>query len=381
MTSNGQSEAPATGSEQARLAAFGQVAGELMHDLANLVAILRTRTILALGDAREGRIPLDELERVVENSEEMGAMLRDAMEVLKGATPSPDTVFDPRATVERVVRRFADEGPPLQLHLDSELPAGTLVRGRASFLARAVMNLLVNAARHARNETRISLRVARGAEERLVSVMIEDDGPGIPPERVEAAFRPLVRGTRGETGLGLSSVAWSVANLNGEIRYHTDTTLGGAGFEVLLPLAEGGRITTPAAPKAGKSLAGRRLLLVEDDVIVRGVLIRLLERLGAEPIAFSPRSMNEEDLLQEILRSVPDAILMDLKLGRYRGVAIWRMLRAHVPGLARQVIFLSGLGAGDPDWEAAHETGQRILGKPIDLGELADAVKEVTTRD
>ncbi|MBA2671278.1 MAG: hypothetical protein H0U67_12965, partial [Gemmatimonadetes bacterium] len=58
----------------------------------------------------------------------------------------------------------------------------------------------------------------RSASSELERVLrIEDDGPGVPPDRREEIFRPLVRGGDGGVGLGLSSVVWATGQLGGEV--------------------------------------------------------------------------------------------------------------------------------------------------------------------
>lgn len=370
-------EVPASGAEYARLVALGQVAGELMHDLANLVAVVKGRASIALGDARSGRLPTGELERLMDCSDELGAMLRDVMETLKGGAVSPEVVFRPQAVAERVIRRFLDGAPPLKIQLISFVSPDTVVAGRASFFARALANLLGNAARHAHGEVRLTLSSEDEHGPRMLLVAVEDDGDGIPPEQAEAVFRPLVHGETGGTGLGLSSVTWAVSNLGGEVHYRTSTELGGACFEISLPLRERQR----TASRVPKSLAGYRLVLIEDDSTLRTAFTRLLERMGAEVIAFYPAEKSEEEMLRDLLRSMPDAILLDIRLGLQQGVDIWTMLQSHIPALARRTIFLSGLAPGDPEWDTACATGQLVLSKPVDLDELCQAVRQVTDTD
>jgi CheY-like chemotaxis protein len=377
MAMSEHGEVPASGAEHARLVALGQVAGELMHDLANLVEVVKGRASIALGDARSGRLPTGELERLMECSDELGAMLRDVMETLQGGTLSPEVAFRPQAVAERVIRRFLDGAPPLNIQLVSFVSTELVVAGRASFFARALANLLGNAARHARGEIRLSLSSADEHGQRMLAVAVEDDGDGIPPDQAEAVFRPLVHGETGGTGLGLSSVTWAVANLGGEVRYRAGTELGGACFEILLPVREGRRTVS----RVPQNLAGYRLVLIEDDSILRTAFTRLLQRMGAEVIAFYPAEKSEEEMLRDLLRAMPDAILLDIRLGPQHGVQIWKMLQSHLPALARRAIFLSGLAPGDAEWEVACATGQLVLGKPVDLDELCRAVREVTNTD
>jgi CheY-like chemotaxis protein len=365
------------GEDLERFSALGQIAGELIHDLANVVAVVHGRASLALGDSRAGRPAVGELERLVEASEDLGMMLRDVLEILRGSSLSPEVRFDPIRVVERVVRRFLDSAPPLEVRLISALPASTYVAGRSSFLGRAVLNLLNNAARFARKEVRITLSLVEGDGSELV-MLVEDDGPGIPATHVSSVFRPLVRGDEGGTaGLGLSSVRWAVSQLSGTIRYRDDSTLGGAAFEIRLP-ALVPRPTQPAVPL--EALTGTRITLLDEDAGVQQALAKLLGRMGAEVTPLEATRLGEEEIVESILKSVPDVVLLDLRLAAREGRNLWSSLRAQVPTLARRVVFLTTLGPGDHQWDSIRQAGQPIVSKPLDVAALARAVAEVVSR-
>ena len=364
---------PQQGAQEERLGALGEVAGELIHDMANLVAVLDGRLRLALGDARMGRAPVSELERAVEGCGDLGAMIRDVLGTLRGEVVSPEVGMSPEAVAELAVRRTLDTCRPVEIRMTSTLPVGTAVAGRDSFLYRAVANLLANAARHA--AARILVTLEPGRAKRTLVIAVEDDGAGVAPEERETVFRPLVKGDSGGTGLGLSSVAWTVAHLGGHVRCAAGTRLGGARFEIHLPAWFPGRAS--AVPERTVELAGKRVLVVDDNADVRSALGRFLRRMGAEFAEVGSECASEEQVLHAVIRSMPDAVLLDLNLGVRTGVEVWSLLREHIPPLAARVVFLSGAGPGDAVYEAALATGVRILPKPFDFAELAASLDEV----
>lgn len=211
-----------------RMEALGQVSAELLHDLADAAYSLEQRARLAAEDARHGRSPLPELQRTVEAGTEMRAMLRDVMDVLRGAALSPEVTYDPRDTVERSVRRFLPTtGPQVEVRLVCDLPPGTMVPGRESFLSRLTANLLAGAARRARTRVLLELRTEEAPDGRgFVVLGVEDDGraPGAPARRPagEDEWRPGV-------------VAWLVSQMGGEVRQRLVCVLGGSGIEIRLP--------------------------------------------------------------------------------------------------------------------------------------------------
>lgn len=111
-----------------------------------------------------------------------------------------------------------------------------VVQGAASWLRSIADNLLANAAVHGRPDGTVQVGLDVG--DRAVRLVVDDDGPGIPPERREAVFARFVRGAdtdgRPGSGLGLSLVAQLTA-LHGGTVHVADSPLGGARLVVTLP--------------------------------------------------------------------------------------------------------------------------------------------------
>ena len=357
------------------LAEFGKVAGELVHDLANDMQVLQGWASLAKGEVDRGVLPSEEVERVSRMAEGLGRMLQDVLSTIAGQAVSPEVSFDPKAATEMAVNDRVNELGLGDIRLRARLPVGVQVGGRASFWSRTVVNLLRNAARHARSRVLVTLDLDTLTDGREVVVLrIEDDGPGIPENQRESIFEPLWRGNHGgAAGLGLSSVIWSVEQLRGSVRYAGDSELGGAAFEVRVPTARAvmSREAREAEPQA---LSGMRLLLVDDDAAVRNALTRLLRRAGAEVRELDPLSRPEEQIVEEMVSSLPDGILLDLHLRDRGGVGLWSRLREDVPQLADRVVFISGSAPGDPLWDEANETGRPLLAKPFELHQLISLV-------
>jgi two-component system nitrogen regulation sensor histidine kinase GlnL len=124
---------------------------------------------------------------------------------------------------------------------DTSLPDLT---GDKEQLIQAILNVARNAAQATagRGEVRIYSRIARQvtiARQRwrhAVAIMIEDDGPGVPPGLAERIFYPLVSGRDGGTGLGLSLAQSFVSQHHGLIEF--ESVPGRTRFTILLPVRE-----------------------------------------------------------------------------------------------------------------------------------------------
>jgi signal transduction histidine kinase len=114
--------------------------------------------------------------------------------------------------------------------------------GDAALLEQVVRNLVQNATSYARGSVRVSLSVGVGD---LAVLTVDDDGPGVPPDRRLDIFERFVRlddsrdRVRGGVGLGLAIVSEIVHAHRGRI-YVVDSPMGGARFVVELPVARAG---------------------------------------------------------------------------------------------------------------------------------------------
>ncbi|MDO7834833.1 ATP-binding protein [Sphingobium sp. HBC34] len=186
------------------------------HDLRTPLARLQLRL--------EGVRDRDVQEAMAGDLEEMGAMLESLLAFLGGEQePEPPVRTDIAVTIATIVDAFQDHGDDVRYdgpdHLEMEV--------RALSLRRAVRNLIENAL-HYGDRARVSLD--RVGTELLIRV--DDDGPGIPRDRLEEVLRPFSRlddsrrrNTRG-LGLGLAIVQKAVS-------------------------AEGGRLTLANRPEGG----------------------------------------------------------------------------------------------------------------------------------
>jgi two-component system OmpR family sensor kinase len=139
--------------------------------------------------------------------------------------------------LEPMLRDCVVELGQLEMTVDSAFEAGLgRIAGERRLLARAIGNLLRNAGKYAASRIAISARRRAGAFE----IVVEDDGPGIPPAERERIFEPFYRLDRsrdrasGGFGLGLS-IARKALALHGGTLHADASALGGARFIVTLP--------------------------------------------------------------------------------------------------------------------------------------------------
>jgi signal transduction histidine kinase len=230
-----------------RMAAKGEMAAEIAHELRNLLAIISARAQMLVRDA--GRKVFDNVPRhaeiVLEQAGHMEALASGLVEFSR-AELSIEKV-NLKTLVERSVEfvrsqgRF--DGVEWELALDEALPELLADPGQ---LHQVFLNLFLNAADAMReaNSPRKRIRVAGTWDERgrLVRLDVTDTGPGIPPENRARIFEPSFTTKRGGHGFGLSTSFRIITNHGGRITAECPPGEGTT-FHITLPLDRGGNST------------------------------------------------------------------------------------------------------------------------------------------
>lgn len=208
-----------------------QLVADASHELRTPVTSLRTNIEVLLQDEQlapeeRRRIMAD----VVEQAEELGALVNDLIELARGALPAAD-VHDVHLdqvvaeAVERATRNFPEVA--FEPSLDQ-----VLVEGEPERLGRAVNNLLDNAARHSPPGGTVEVSVDP------TGVRVRDHGPGVAESDLPFIFDRFYRGSSARSeqgsGLGLAIVRQVAEQHGGSVTVHNAAD-GGAVFTLLLP--------------------------------------------------------------------------------------------------------------------------------------------------
>ncbi|GAB0112507.1 ATP-binding protein [Acidisoma sp. C75] len=160
--------------------------------------------------------------------EEMDRMIGGYLAFARGEGDEKTQLADLSAILDEVVSAARRSGARVSL----AGPADIVVPLRPDAIRRAITNLVDNAAKHAPHVA-VAL-VARSAQ--AVEVTVDDDGPGIPAERIELVFRPFeTGGAQGGHGLGLTIARDIVRAHGGEITL-SPSPLGGLRATIRLPV-------------------------------------------------------------------------------------------------------------------------------------------------
>jgi len=192
------------------------------HDLRTPLTRLR----LALEMMRPREEWREDVAEMTADVEEMERMIGGYLAFARGEGTEQAEPVNLSAVLEEVAAGARRSGAAVEV----DAPPALTLSLRANAVRRAITNLVDNARRHAH-------RVALAAmpQGRMVFVTVDDDGPGIPPERRESVFRPFESDAAGGTGLGLTIARDIVRAHGGEIRLE-DSPLGGLRARISLPV-------------------------------------------------------------------------------------------------------------------------------------------------
>ena len=377
-----------------KMEAVGQLAGGVAHDFNNVLTAIIGFSDLLLQTHR----PTD-------------AAYRDIMNIRSSANRAAGLVrqllaYSRRQTLQAEVLELGEVITDLSALLNKALGekvALKILPGRDLWHVKAdktqfehvVINLAVNAKDampdggtltiRTRNVTeRDSLKLAGlgvAAGEYLL-VEVEDTGAGIPPDVIGKIFEPFftTKDVGKGTGLGLSTVYGIVKQTGGYI--FADSDVGrGTTFRVYLPrhIADSEQEQPQRAKKAepSRDLTGTgRVLLVEDEDVVRSFAVRALSRQGYEVLEAASGVEAVEVMERENHRV--DIVVSDVVMPEMDGPTLLKELRRTNPAL--KFIFVSGYP--DDAFKKSLDEGAdyAFLPKPFTLPQLAAKVKEQLAR-
>ena len=359
------------------------------HDLRNVLFVISAHCHRLLQLIQPGDPGSDDLHAIKDASDRGMALARHMISATSAQLPPrPVDVNEVIDGLEPLLRRMVGG------HIDISIRLGTgawPVQVTATQIEQVIMNLAVNARDAMPEGGQLSIvtenrcvpaaGAAPAAHYLVISVI--DTGIGMDADLQARIFEPYFTTKRetGGTGIGLGTVR-SIATMAGGQVEVSSASGEGTTMRVVLPRADvcmldvespadARETAAPAkAAVAGQRPSGnrKRVLLVEDENVVRELLQRWLTLLGYDTIL---ARKGEEAFAQcAANRGRIDLVLTDLHLPDAKGVAIARALHERLPDVP--IVVMSG--ETEPLRAAARDERTTALTKPFSLSELTTAV-------
>ncbi len=266
--------------------------------------------------------------------------------------------------------------------LEIDVADDCVVMGDSTSLTQVLMNLLTNASDALAGEPgwiriRGRLLTEIGAEwddalgatitpGRWVLLQVHDSGKGMDEEALSRAFEPFYTTKEGGHGLGLAACIGIVRTLGGALR--VESTLGeGSVFSLLLPATQEAA-EQPAVSNAS-SPAPCRVLLADDEPVVRGQMRRVLELRGFAVV----EAADGLSALSQLERDQFDLMVLDLTMPEMDGAEVATEVRKR--GYDLPIVMTSGYFTADIEQRLDPAAFQAVLSKPYVVSELMEAIE------
>jgi len=388
--------------------AEAKLSAEQQEDTAHMVSLgLLTATVAheLRGPAGALLLQQEELKRLVEQLEILGGSSDTAIgeavaELSELSTDIRTAVARVRDTVEQLSMVSRRETAPEHAEL-GEVVAESLSVVRPHFerrgitlvtsfdpncytiarrdnLAQVVLNLTLNAmdACQQASQPEVSVRVLEAGDH--VALVVEDNGPGVPPSAIPHIFKPFfTTKERGAgTGLGLKICSDVVGAHGGHIEVH-ERAGGGASFRVLLPRArEDSGILALSVPAPARTVLApvrrKQVLVVDDDPVFSRTIRRSLKPHDVKTCAAASEA---QALLLDAAYS-PDLVLCDVFLPGANGNLLHSRVARQRPEIARRFVFVTGGALGKDEASYLRASGCTTLFKPVELKSLLELLED-----
>ena len=356
-----------------RLETVGTLAGGIAHDVNNQLMAILGQLELVRGQLPANPPVARRLDRSEEAARRCAQMIRSLLAFTHNAKPEVrpvdlnHLVEDAASLMGRVLGGLVD----LKLELEPGLP---LVFAEPIELEQVLMNLAVNARDAMPGGGTLRIATRQGPSSKLI-LEVEDTGSGIPAEVIPHIFEPFftTKEIGKGTGLGLSMVHGIIKAHQGTISVSSREGKG-TQFRIVLP----GRpeLTTSERmkalePKPEVDLAGMRILVVDDEPLVRETLGELLTLHGAEVRT----AVDGEDGFNTWQQDRYDILVTDQRMPRCTGFELVNRIRAE--GGTLPVVIVSGYGMEGLRDGLEQDDRLRVLGKPFETAHLLRLLEEL----
>ncbi len=368
-----------------RLDSLGVLAGGIAHDFNNLLVGVLGNADYLLQELRDSA------------HEKAAAAIRAAAESASSLTAQMLAYAGQRdrgrreplelGAIMQEIAQLLGAAISKKAELELAIQPGSTVLGDRATLTQVLMNLLTNASDalgDAAGKIRIASRSVRVPDARWnqalgnrvepgdwIEIEVSDTGCGISEATLGRIFEPFFSTKPKGHGLGLAACLGIVASHGGAIHVESELSRGSS-FRVLLPRAAP-PLKPEVVPMKTEGNGCRRILVVDDESIVRSFLRRALERRGYQ-VTEAPEGVAALSLLAE---QSFDVVLLDMNMPRLGGVEVLRKLRESGSGVS--VVLSSGYSDVDRG-ELDPTSYQGFLIKPYGIAELVEVLERALPR-
>ncbi len=374
-----------------RLESIGQLAGGVAHDFNNILTV-----ILGYGDEllhvfEPGSPHWHEVAEIIKAGQRAQNLTSQLLAFSRKQMVSPQ-VLNLNAVIgdmHQMIERLIGEDIELSMNLAGDLGCVKMDGGQ---IEQVLLNLAVNARDAMPDGGSLRIETSNFSLDReyaahhisakpgeYIMMGVADSGSGMDEETKSHIFEPFfsTKDKSSSSGLGLPMVYGIVKQAGGTIWVYSEPGKG-SHFKILIP-----RVFEALAEKVTpqktiyKNGKGQHILLVEDDLSLKNLIVKIVQKLGYRVTAVA----NGMEALTAVVDNglCPDLVITDVVMPEMNGKELADQLKNRLPDL--KVLFISGYtdeiiarrGVINPDIP--------FLQKPFSRDQVADKIEKLLHRD
>ncbi|NOY52306.1 MAG: response regulator [Deltaproteobacteria bacterium] len=368
--------------KSAKLESLGVLAGGIAHDFNNLLTGIQGNISLATLDAVPGSPQESTLKEADKACTRATSLTHQLLTFSKGGNPVKTTLHINEIITETAGFVLRGSNVKCVYHLPEDLWNVEADEGQ---IGQVIQNLVINADHampkggtlNVRGENiHLDQENPNGLPEgNYIRITFRDEGCGIDGEDLSRIFDPYFTTREGGNGLGLSSAYSILQKHGGSITVRSEPGKG-ATFAILLPASM--KKELPTQPERGSlSVGSGRILVMDDEELIRKTLSRMLEKLGYKTDGVGNGTEALESYRKALQEGNPyRAVIMDLTIpGGMGGKEAVRKLLKIDPGA--KVIVSSGYSQDEILAEYRRYGFSGIMTKPYETRKLSGVLERV----
>jgi PAS domain S-box-containing protein len=369
-----------------KMEAVGRLAGGVAHDFNNLLTIISGYSAMQV-ERTEATDPIHhEAEQIKAAADRAAALTRQLLAFSRRTVLQPRRVNlnDIVRNVDKMLRRLIGEDIEVLTVLASDLGTVKVDPGQVD---QVLMNLVVNARDAMPDGGKLTIQTENvELDENYVRrheyvtpghyalLAVTDSGTGIAPETQTRIFEPFftTKEPGKGTGLGLPMVYGIVKQSGGSIEVYSELNQGTT-VRIYLPRVDEEVEKVPSKAESSDRVRGsERILLVEDDVLLRNLAVDILTARG-----YTVQTVEKPEDLEPVIQRTAkcDLLLTDVVMPKLNGPELAKRVAQHWPGI--KVLYMSGYTTNAIVHHGVLNEGLFFLQKPFTPAALTAKVREV----
>ncbi|NJN18433.1 MAG: response regulator [Oscillochloris sp.] len=364
---------------------------EVRTPLTSILGLSEMLSLQLVGPVSEEQVQM--LRGIMQSGNHLLALINDMLDIAKIEAGQMQLTLDLvslKAVCESAIQIINQQAMRKQMYCRLEFdPQVQVIRGDSRRLRQALINLLSNAVKFTPDGGEFGIRVSGDLQAEAVQICVWDSGIGIAEADLIRLFQPFsqidnpLQASQIGSGLGLMLVAQLAALHGGSVRVES-TPATGSRFTLVLPwlppeqtMDSKPEPEMPAAVTGPPSpYSGAQLLLIDDDRTGSEMLRSYLECLGYQLISVE----SAEEGLAYLRDTLPNLIMMDIRLHGIDGLEAIRRLRADVATRSIPIIALTTLAMPGDDQRCLAAGANAYISKPLRLHRLATVIADLLTK-